>query len=134
MSTIAHPRILLVDDDDLVLDMYRRLLGRDFEIETARGAQEAIRALQHGPFAVIVSDFRMPGVKGDELLRRVKELAPATSRILMTGALEGPNTSGQDDLWTTVCKPCPYPDLLAVLKREILAYELRCNNNELHHA
>ena len=79
-------KILLVDDEPNVLDGYRRTLGREFALETAVGGQEALGLLgEKGPYAVVVSDMRMPGMDGVQLLSRVKTLSPDTIRVMLTG-------------------------------------------------
>ena len=70
-------KILFVDDEPAVLDGYRRSLYKDFQIETAVSGPEAIAALsKNGQFAVVVSDMRMPGMDGVQLLSRIREVAP----------------------------------------------------------
>ncbi|MCX7960391.1 MAG: response regulator [Burkholderiales bacterium] len=80
-----RPRLLLVDDEERVLNALRALLGERFEIETATSGEEALARLQAGRFHVLVSDQRMPGMAGVELLRRARALAPDTVRLLLTG-------------------------------------------------
>src|SRR5437867_904807 len=116
----ASPRILFVDDDALIRDMYERLLGDQFDVSIANGAVQAIEILQtNGPFAVIVSDFRMPRTNGVDLLRRVRQTWPDTSRILMTGHLEVPEIASDGELATVIGKPCPYPELMQALRKGI---------------
>src|SRR5437763_5956138 len=89
--TIAE-KVLLVDDDRLVLECFQRLLSNRFEIETACGPEEALAAiLSRGPFAVVVSDFRMPGLNGVQLLEKVKEDFPTVVGILLSGNAESTN-------------------------------------------
>ena len=58
-------KILLVDDDSNILDAYRRSLNREFSLETALGAEQALKLVaDNGPYAVVVSDMRMPGMSG----------------------------------------------------------------------
>jgi CheY-like chemotaxis protein len=79
-------KILLVDDEPNVLDGYRRTLGREFTLETAVGGQEALALIgDKGPYAVVVSDMRMPGMDGVQLLSRVKTMSPDTIRVMLTG-------------------------------------------------
>lgn len=79
-------RILLVDDEPNVLDGYRRTLGREFALETAVGGQEALALVaQNGAYAVVVSDMRMPGMDGIQLLSRIKAMSPDTIRVMLTG-------------------------------------------------
>jgi len=66
-------KILLVDDDCNILDGYRRSLGREFLMETALGGEQALKlAADNGPYAVVVSDMRMPGMDGIQLLSSIK--------------------------------------------------------------
>jgi DNA-binding NtrC family response regulator len=78
-------RVLCVDDDELVLSSLSRLFRADYEVTTASSGEAALRLVQQQAFDVIVSDQRMPGMKGVELLRQTKELAPQTMRVLLTG-------------------------------------------------
>ncbi|HXR37836.1 MAG TPA: response regulator [Terracidiphilus sp.] len=85
MSETERARILLVDDEVRVLDAMRRNLRTYFDITTATSGAEALDILQHqGPFAVLVSDLRMPGMGGLELLAQARNLAPDTTRVLLT--------------------------------------------------
>lgn len=78
--------ILLVDDEELVLESYRRRLLDQFPVATACGADAALRKLdtEDAP-AVVVSDLRMPGIDGLELLRRYRTKSPTTIRMVLTG-------------------------------------------------
>ena len=78
-------KILLVDDEPNVLDGYRRTLGREFTLETAVGGQEALGLIGEKPYAVVVSDMRMPGMDGVQLLSRIKASSPDTIRVMLTG-------------------------------------------------
>ena len=79
-------KILLVDDEPNVLDGYRRTLGREFNLEMAVGAQVALaQVTENGPYAVVVSDMRMPGIDGVQLLSRIKTVSPDTIRVMLTG-------------------------------------------------
>ncbi|MFZ5585241.1 MAG: HD domain-containing phosphohydrolase [Thermodesulfobacteriota bacterium] len=79
-------KILFVDDDPNILASFLRQLRKRFNVDTALGAAKAFELLKaQGPYAVIVSDFKMPGMDGVELLGRVREKSPDTVRILLTG-------------------------------------------------
>ncbi|WP_024872585.1 EAL domain-containing protein [Tolumonas lignilytica] len=78
--------LLLVDDEPSILNALRRTLrSGDYQIITANGAEEAMDALARYDVGVIVSDNRMPGVSGIELLRQVKERYPQIIRIMLSG-------------------------------------------------
>ena len=87
--TAAANRILIVDDDSDLLSGLIRQLGDRFDIVTAESGEEALRKFQTDePFAVVLSDVRMPGMGGIEFLERLKELAPETMRLVLTGHIE----------------------------------------------
>ncbi|WP_085372292.1 HD domain-containing phosphohydrolase [Magnetospirillum sp. ME-1] len=114
-------KILVVDDDANLLAGIKRLLGQKLAITTAEGGIEALgKAQNEGPFAVVVCDMRMPGMDGVEVLRRLQEISPDTSRIMLTGnadqktAVDAINT-GQ--IFRFFNKPCS----MATLTEGILA-------------
>ena len=79
-------KILMVDDEDAVLVGYQRMFRNEFQIETAPGGAAALAALEAtGPYAVVVSDMRMPEMDGAKFLTKVKVFAPDTIRIMLTG-------------------------------------------------
>lgn len=81
-------RILFVDDEAMVLDGLRRMLRplRDeWEMEFCESGPIALARMAVSPFDVIVSDMRMPGMNGAELLTRVMELYPRTVRLILSG-------------------------------------------------
>ena len=103
-------RVLLVDDETLVLDALSRTLRRHYSVETAAGGQQGVEALQrNGAFAVIVSDMRMPKMNGAEFLAHARRLAPDAVRILLTGEsdLEAAVAAvNQGEIFRFLQKPC----------------------------
>lgn len=81
-----NQRILLVDDEPRILASLRRTLGERFDVVCASSGEEALSLAQtQGPFAAIVSDMRMPGMGGLELLREMRKRAPETVRLVLSG-------------------------------------------------
>src|SRR5580700_1781491 len=79
-------KVLFVDDESLVLESYRRMLYREFEVETALGGEQGLAILrERGPFSVVISDMRMPGMSGAQFLAKVRQASPDTVRMLLTG-------------------------------------------------
>lgn len=78
--------ILYVDDEHANRVVFQATFGKKFKIKVVPSAEEALTffATSHEPVAVIVSDQRMTGMSGDELLRRVKDLSPDTVRMILT--------------------------------------------------
>ena len=78
-------KILIVDDEPNVLEGLQRVLRKDFTIVAAIGGEAGLKAVaEQGPFAVIVSDMRMPGMSGLELHNRLVEAGAPIPTILMT--------------------------------------------------
>ncbi|CAN5431158.1 response regulator [soil metagenome] len=121
-------RILFVDDEPNVLSGIQRTLRRDFDIETAESGQEALaRIMSEGPFAVIVSDMRMPGMDGVHLLARVKEIAPQTVRIMLTGNAEQQtaiDAVNEGSIFRFLNKPCTPEALVGTLNAGLEQYRL----------
>jgi two-component system, response regulator, stage 0 sporulation protein F len=78
-------RILVVDDNDVVRDVLKEFLGRDYTVHTAGNAALAMAAIiQHQP-DVILLDIRMPGVDGLSLLKSLREMGVRTPAVVITG-------------------------------------------------
>ncbi len=83
---MSASRILFVDDDPNILSAYQRNLRKRFPISTALNAEQGLELLQsEGPFAVIVADMQMPGTNGIQFLRKAREKAPDSVRLMLTG-------------------------------------------------
>src|SRR5436190_4123444 len=83
--TTEAPIIVIVDDDPTVLDTLDHLLGAEYTVLTALDGESALALLEeHGPPAAVISDLKMPGMDGIELLGEVLHRYPETSRILHT--------------------------------------------------
>jgi ActR/RegA family two-component response regulator len=81
-----QPTLLLVDDEENILSALIRMLRRDgYRILTATGADDALDVLGRNDVQVVISDQRMPGTSGTELLSKVKEMYPDTVRMVLSG-------------------------------------------------
>lgn len=84
-------KILFVDDEPLILEGLRNLLRRfrkKWSMSFATGGEEALKTLDTESFDIIVTDMRMPGISGAELLTRVRDSHPGTARIMLSGYSE----------------------------------------------
>ncbi len=128
-------KILCVDDEPNVLEAYQRTLHKRFTMDVAEGGEEALRRIaQQGPYAVIVADMRMPGMNGVELLTQVKQIAPLTVRIMLTGnadqqtAIQAIN---EGEIFRFLSKPCTPEDLAKALEAGIAQYRLQTAERDL---
>lgn len=110
MASISR-RILCVDDDVMLLEGLRRQLRKRFELVTAVGGEAGLSALaEQGPFAVVVSDYRMPAMDGVEFLRRAHALSPESVLVMFTGQTElGVAVAALHEahIFRFLTKPCP---------------------------
>lgn len=80
-------RILFVEDNLLLRQMYLMMMEGEegWEAVAAADAREALRFMEQAAFEVVVSDMRMPGMNGIELMGVVRQLYPRSSRIIISG-------------------------------------------------
>ena len=128
-------KILLVDDDLNILDGYQRSLHGEFQLETASSPNQALQLIAHrGPYAVIVSDMRMPGMDGIQLLGKIKTQSPDTVRIMLTGtgdletAIQAVN---EGSIFRFLSKPCHKDVMSKTLTAALLQYRLVTAEKEL---
>ncbi len=124
MQDTAKARVLFVDDEPRILTTMRMLFRNRYELHFADSGQRALELLKTQPVDVIVSDQRMPGMTGIELLRTARELNPDAMRILLTGysdlnAIIGSINEGE--IFRFVSKPWANEDLTATVERAVKA-------------
>lgn len=114
-------RILFVDDDANILHGLERMLRpmrEEWEMTFAEGPEQALATLAAGTYDVVVSDMRMPGMSGAQLLARVRDLYPATVRIVLTGqADEESMLQLAGPAHQYLSKPCDQQELRTVISR-----------------
>ena len=130
-------RVLFVDDEKFVLETFKRNLRRHFTIETAEGPEAALALLeQTGPVAVVVSDLKMPGMNGVELLEVVKSRWPDTVRIMLTGHADletAVSAVNKGAIFRFLIKPCAPDALLAAVADGLKQYRLVMAERQLLH-
>ena len=123
---MAKPRVLLVDDDANLLDSMRRQFYANFEVVLAHSGQHALELMASSePFSVIVSDLKMPGMDGIQLLSQTSKLFPDTLRILLTGYADLQNAMdvvNQGFIFRLLTKPCP-PEALGHALEEAIRHQ-----------
>jgi two-component system, NtrC family, response regulator HupR/HoxA len=126
--------ILIVDDEPRVLDALEAILAAEFRVVRAGGGEAALEVLARDRVAVVVTDYRMPGMTGVELLRRSQEHAPDTVRIILTAytdvdsLMEAINTGR---IYHFVPKPWEPNELLVIVRRAADRYALARENARL---
>jgi CheY-like chemotaxis protein len=120
-DTAERLRVLCVDDEPRVLEGLELRLRKQYEVEAAFDGKSALQTLKaRGPFAIVISDMRMPGMDGATLLAAIRSAAPDTVRMLLTGyadvesAAAAVNNGG---IFRFLTKPC-HPDVLMQAMKE----------------
>lgn len=130
----SKTRVLFVDDEDAVLSTLRlimRRMGPDWEAEVASSGAQALQAMAASPYDILVSDMRMPGMTGMQLLQEVLRKYPRTVRIILSGYADEEavmQCAGATHQW--LAKPFS-PLHLQLLLRRIRALQQRMRNLEL---
>lgn len=120
--------ILVIDDESNVLQGIRRQLHKRFDLALAEGGNEGISVLrEQGPFAVVVCDMNMPGRTGIDVLAEIAEIAPDTTRIMLTGQADlstAMNAVNHGNIFRFFTKPCPADTLAGGLEAGLEQYRL----------
>ena len=128
-------KILLVDDEENVLHALARNFRLEFEMETALGPLAALSILkERGPYAVVVSDLRMPDMDGIQLLCEVRRHWPDTVRIILSGNADLQSviaSVNEGSIFQFVTKPCPLDRLRAALAGALKQHELVVTAREI---
>ncbi|MCH7878238.1 MAG: response regulator [candidate division Zixibacteria bacterium] len=93
MKTNGRPRILIVDDEEMILSSLRSFFSfeTDYEIITFTSSQEAATYVEKESIDLVISDFLMPELDGIAFLAKVKESQPMATRVLLTGFADKEN-------------------------------------------
>jgi diguanylate cyclase (GGDEF)-like protein len=135
----ARPKLLVVDDEPMNLDLFERAFHRRYDVVTATGAEQALAILQQNGnpdsrVDVIVSDYRMPGMNGSQFLAESIRWNPSAKRVLISGysdidGLIGAINDGQVHYF--VRKPWNPQDLERTIEQLLRVHRLERENREL---
>ncbi|SRR5258707_12374059 len=128
-------KILIVDDEAANLRALERLFRKDHHVLTAQSGIEALTLLEQHDVALLVTDQRMPGMTGIELLQKTVPLRPHMLRILLTGytdvstLIEAINCG---HVYRYVTKPWNNDDLCATVRRALEHFKANKARHNLH--
>jgi signal transduction histidine kinase/FixJ family two-component response regulator len=132
---MKKPIIVCIDDEPTVLSSLKRelktVLGDAVEIETALGGIDALELIEElieegSNIALVIVDYIMPDLKGDEVLKRIHDVLPDTLKIMLTGqaTIEGvTNAINSAKLYRYIAKPWQREDLSLTVKQALKSYE-----------
>lgn len=126
----ARPRILCVDDEPQILESLQDALHEHFDVRLAASGAEGLAKLGDEPdeYALIISDMRMPVMPGSVFLREARRVAPAATRILLTGYADldsAVSAVNEGQLFRFLIKPCPPSELLVVCNAAVEQHRLQ---------
>ena len=111
--------VLFVDDEPNVLEGIRRQLRKELSIETATSGEDGLQKIRDsGPFAVVISDMRMPGMNGSRFLSEVRKNSPDSVRMILSGQAELESTIeavNEGHIFRFLTKPCSTEALLSAV-------------------
>jgi serine/threonine protein kinase/response regulator RpfG family c-di-GMP phosphodiesterase len=119
---LPQARVLFVDDEERILTALRSVFRGRYHVFTATSGEQAFEFLERFRVHLIVSDQRMPGMLGVELLRRAKELSPNTVRILLTGYSDLASIVGsinEGEVYRFINKPWNNQDIQAIVAEAV---------------
>ncbi len=131
---MTRHKILVIDDEPANLRLLKRVLGSDYDTYCANSGLEGLEYLRQEQFSLIITDQRMPGMSGVEVLQESLSLAPLAVRILLTGytdiqaLIDAINTG---NVYKYIQKPWDAEDLRLTVRRALEAYDLKNRNDEL---
>jgi len=121
-------RIICVDDEPRVLEGLSLHLRRKYDVVTAESGADGLQAIKDkDPFAVVLSDMRMPRMDGTVFLKAVREMAPDTVRMLLTGQADLQSTIdavNKGQIFRFLTKPCPSQQLMGAFEAATEQYRL----------
>jgi DNA-binding NtrC family response regulator len=129
-STPEQPmteRILVVDDEANMLGLFKKILEKEgYEVVTAGSGEEAIQRLEKEGFDLLISDLKMPGLSGIELVRQAKKLSPTLPCIVLTayGTIESAVSAMKEGAYDYLTKPVNNDEIRMVVKKAIDMYRL----------
>ena len=129
-----QPSVLIIDDEAGILDTLRILLkNSDFEPQTAQGGRAGMEAMQASKPDIVLTDVRMPGVSGIEILEAARDMDPEMPVILMTAqaSLQSAIQAVNEGAFYYIQKPFANEELVAICRRAAEQRELKTENKEL---
>ncbi len=126
MPTPVSPRILIVDDEAEITEILADLLSEDYDCSRAGSAEDALTRLRDDEFQLVISDITMPGMSGLDMIPHVKELAPDTVVVMISGmqTVESAISALRVGAFDYLMKPFDLRQVEAVVKRALEHHDL----------
>ncbi|MCA1644771.1 MAG: hybrid sensor histidine kinase/response regulator [Chloroflexi bacterium] len=140
-ATLGAPRVLVVDDEETVMVTIQGILELDgYAVTATTSGEDALELIRTHSFDVVLTDLRMDGMDGIDLLKVVRSQSPDTVTLMLTGyaSLDSALTALREGAYDYLVKPCDVVDLRATVSRAVersrLAAQLRDRLHDLERA
>ena len=122
MEADGYVRILVVDDEEIIRNLlYDVLSNTGYKVKTAKDGQEAISQIEKEPFEIVITDFKMPGMNGIELLQHILKINPDICVLIITAysAVESAVSAMKLGAYDYICKPFELEEMKVVIEKAV---------------
>ncbi len=121
-TILMRPKLLIVDDDDSLREFLEIFLGKEgYKVDSANDAETALEMMQKGNYSLVITDVKMPGMDGVELLKRLKTIDANLPVILITAfaSLDTAVDAMKEGAWDYLTKPFKIEELREVIENAL---------------
>ena len=136
MEAVGKVRILVVDDEEIVCDMlFDALSQTGYTVKTAKDGNDAIAQIENEPFEIVITDLKMPGMSGMELLQRVQKINPDICVLIITAysTIESAVGAMKQGAYDYICKPFELEEMKVVIERAVERQRLLLASRRVEH-
>ena len=133
-SSLLAPTVLIVDDESSIREALEKVLVKEgLQVRVAPGGREALEILRNHPIEVMITDLRMPGMTGEDLLKAAKAITPEVEVIVMTayGTIENAVQAMKLGAYDFIAKPLKRAAIVAAVRKALDKHALVAENREL---
>jgi DNA-binding NtrC family response regulator len=121
-------RILIIEDDKRLREVLKKILNREgFDVEISGDGASGITEIKQGFFDIALTDLKMPGIDGMEVLKAIKKISPQTYVIIMTayGTIDSAVEAMKNGAFDYITKPFKTEEILIVIQKALEDRDLR---------
>jgi two-component system response regulator HydG len=133
-APIKQATVLVVDDEPSIVEALEKVLAKEgHEVVTASNGREALEIVRRRPVHAMITDLRMPGMTGDDLLKAVKAIAPEVEVVVMTayGTVENAVEAMKLGAYDFISKPLKRAAVVATMRKALDKWALAAENRQL---
>ena len=136
MESDGQVRILVVDDEEIIREVLSDVLSQaSYTVKTAKDGNDAIAQIEHEPFEIVITDLKMPGMGGMELLQRVQKINPDICVLIITACstIESAVSAMKQGAYDYICKPFEVAEMKVVIERAVEQQRLLLASRMVEH-